>query len=233
LRKSVIVLVIGRWCFLLFALRSLARAGQHGRAVWRKALFPGNDSSEHRQRSGADLAIAGGIAAEMEGIPLAAVLGTAAALIASDAHDTPHLRRTSDVFSFNKAMTSNHTAAVIVAVPAALLVIGRVSHNSKATGTALLAAETLADSWVVGTVLKDAFMRARPVRPHALRVCDCHHCGAPLWQSPLGTVCEPGAGERGGALARHRVGAFLFRRFRWRRAGILDQPVRRAGAISA
>ncbi|HWE00181.1 MAG TPA: phosphatase PAP2 family protein [Bryobacteraceae bacterium] len=95
-------------------------------------------------------------------IPLAAVLGTAAALIATDPHDTAWFRRTSDFSGFNKVMTSNHTAAGIIAAPAALFAIGTIAHNRKATGTALLTAEAVADSWVVGTVLKDAFMRARP-----------------------------------------------------------------------
>ncbi len=95
-------------------------------------------------------------------IPLAAVLGTAAALIATDPHDTGYFRRTPDLSGFNKAITSNRTAAGIIAVPAALFAVGAVAHDRKATGTALLAAEAVADSWVVGTVLKDAFMRARP-----------------------------------------------------------------------
>ena len=92
----------------------------------------------------------------------AVVLGTAAALIAADPHDTEYFRRTSDFSGFNKAMTSNHTAAGIIAAPAALFAIGAIAHNRKATSTALLTAEAVADSWVVGTVLKDAFMRARP-----------------------------------------------------------------------
>jgi membrane-associated phospholipid phosphatase len=95
-------------------------------------------------------------------IPVAAVLGTAAALIAADPHITPYFRRTTDFSTFNRVMSSNHTAAGMIAVPVALLAFGEIEHNSKATGTALLAAEAVADSWVVGTVLKDAFMRARP-----------------------------------------------------------------------
>ncbi len=95
-------------------------------------------------------------------IPVAAVLGTAAALIATDPHTTPYFRRTADFSGFNRAMSSSHTAAGIIAVPAAFFAYGELGHSSKATGTALLAVEAVADSWVVGTVLKDVFMRGRP-----------------------------------------------------------------------
>lgn len=95
-------------------------------------------------------------------IPVAAVLGTAAALIAADPHDAPYFRRTSEFNGYSHAMTSTVTAAGIAAAPGALLAFGFLDHNSKATNTALLTAEALADSWVVGTALKDAFMRQRP-----------------------------------------------------------------------
>jgi membrane-associated phospholipid phosphatase len=101
-------------------------------------------------------------------IPVAAVLGTAAALIAADPQIAPHFRRTSDFSSFNRVMSSSHTAVGFIAVPAALFAFGELGHDSKATSTALLAAEAMADSWVVGTALKDVFMRARPneILPH-------------------------------------------------------------------
>jgi membrane-associated phospholipid phosphatase len=95
-------------------------------------------------------------------IPVAAVLGTTAAMIAADPHDTPYFRRSTEFSSFNHVMASKVTAAGIAAVPAGLLAFGAVHHDSKATGTALLTAEAVADSWVVGTVLKDIFMRQRP-----------------------------------------------------------------------
>jgi len=95
-------------------------------------------------------------------IPVAAVLGTTAALIAADPHITPWFRRTADFSSFNRVMSSSHTTAGMIAVPAAFLAFGELGHDSRATGTALLAAEAVADSWVVGTVLKYVFMRARP-----------------------------------------------------------------------
>lgn len=97
-----------------------------------------------------------------EWIPVAAVLATTAALIAADPHDEGYFRRTSDFSGFNRAMSSNITAASMIAAPAAFLIAGVATHNPKATGTALLTAEAVADSWVVTTVLKNVFMRARP-----------------------------------------------------------------------
>jgi membrane-associated phospholipid phosphatase len=95
-------------------------------------------------------------------IPVAVVLGTTAALIAADPHDTPYFRRASTFSGLNNAMTSKTAAAGIIAAPAALFAGGEIGHNSKAKNTALLTAEAVADSWVLGTVLKDIFMRQRP-----------------------------------------------------------------------
>jgi hypothetical protein len=59
-------------------------------------------------------------------IPVAVVIGTTAALIAADPHDTPYFRGASTFSGFNNAMTSKTTAAGIIAAPAALFAGGEI-----------------------------------------------------------------------------------------------------------
>jgi membrane-associated phospholipid phosphatase len=95
-------------------------------------------------------------------IPVAAVLGTTAALIALDPHDAPYFRSTSTFAGFNSVFTGNAAAIGTAIVPVSLYATGLISKDSKMKGTALLAGEAVADSEILTFVLKDAFKRVRP-----------------------------------------------------------------------
>ncbi len=95
-------------------------------------------------------------------LPVLAITGVTAALIAADPHDTPYFRRTAQFGSFNKAFSGSITAGEIAIVPAAFLVAGHFRHNSYAEKTALLAGEAYADSAIVDIVMKAASRRLRP-----------------------------------------------------------------------
>lgn len=95
-------------------------------------------------------------------LPAAAVLGTTAALITLDSHDAPYFRRTSSFDGFNKTFTGNATTLGMVLVPVSFYAAGLARNDSKLKSTALLAAEALAGSEVLVTVLKAAARRARP-----------------------------------------------------------------------
>jgi membrane-associated phospholipid phosphatase len=92
-----------------------------------------------------------------------AVLGGTAGLIAVDPTEGAYFRRTSTFQPYNNVFTSQATLAGILATPAAFYIAGRLRHDSKMTSTALLAAEALADSEFVTTIIKDATRRLRPI----------------------------------------------------------------------
>jgi membrane-associated phospholipid phosphatase len=102
-------------------------------------------------------------------IPVAAILGTTAALIALDSHDAPYFRSTSTFAGFNSVFTGNATAIGTAIVPVSLYATGLISKDSKMKRTALLAGEAVADSEILDFVLKDAFRRVRPasISPNA------------------------------------------------------------------
>ncbi len=95
-------------------------------------------------------------------IPVAAILGTTAALIALDPHDAPYFRRTSTFSGFNGVFTGNAMALGTAIAPVSIYAAGLISKDKKMQGTALLAGEAVADSEILTFVLKDAFNRARP-----------------------------------------------------------------------
>jgi hypothetical protein len=97
--------------------------------------------------------------------PLAAaavVVGISAALIATDARTAPHFHKTDSFNGFNSVMTGTATGIGIGVAPAALYVVGRIGKNRYAERTAILAGETLLDSVIVATALKDIARRERP-----------------------------------------------------------------------
>lgn len=95
-------------------------------------------------------------------LPVLAVVGTTALLIATDGRSAPSFRNTTAFHGFNSVFTSNATAAGTFAVPATLYVAGLVAKDSHATHTALLAAEAVADAEILTFVLKDIDNRKRP-----------------------------------------------------------------------
>ncbi len=95
-------------------------------------------------------------------VPAAAFLGATAAVIALDPVEGGYFRRTTALHGFDSVATSNVTMAGTLAVPAAFFVVGKLRKDTKATRTAWLAAEAVADSEVVATALKYATRRQRP-----------------------------------------------------------------------
>jgi hypothetical protein len=76
-------------------------------------------------------------------IPALAVLGATAALIALDPHAAPTFRDAVDFNAFNRVLSGN-------------------IRDTKMRNTALLAAESVASSEILATVLKEATNRRRP-----------------------------------------------------------------------
>jgi len=101
-------------------------------------------------------------------IPASAVLGASAGMVALDPLDTPYFRRTSAFGGFNRVFTGKATVYATLAVPVSLYAAGLLRKDSKMQATALLAAEAVADTYLVTTVMKDIDRRLRPIAisPH-------------------------------------------------------------------
>lgn len=95
-------------------------------------------------------------------IPALSVLGATAALIALDPHAAPTFRNTTDFNTFNKVVSGNNAAYATIAVPAVMYATSFAIRDTKMRNTALLAAEAVAGSEIVATVLKEATNRRRP-----------------------------------------------------------------------
>ncbi len=95
-------------------------------------------------------------------IATAAVVGTAAALVALDPHDAPYFRRTSSFNGFNRVFSGSNTSYGSIAAPVSLYVAGLIRRDSKMTSTALLIGETIANAEIITTVMKDIDRRDRP-----------------------------------------------------------------------
>jgi membrane-associated phospholipid phosphatase len=94
--------------------------------------------------------------------PMAAVLGTTAALVALDPSESAYFRRTPTLHAFNNIFTGNVTSIGIIVAPASLYTVGLLRRDSKMKHTALLAGEAIVDAELVTTVLKDTTRRVRP-----------------------------------------------------------------------
>jgi membrane-associated phospholipid phosphatase len=95
-------------------------------------------------------------------IRTAAILGTAAGLMALDPTEGGYFRRTSSFHAFNNIFTGNATLIGTISAPVSLYGIGLVRKDSKMQRTALLAGEAVADAEILTSVLKDATRRVRP-----------------------------------------------------------------------
>jgi membrane-associated phospholipid phosphatase len=95
-------------------------------------------------------------------IPVAAVLGTTAALVALDPTEASYFHRTSSFRGFNNTFTGNATVVGTIAAPLSLYVVGLARKDTKMKRTALLAGEAVADSEIVTLFLKDTTQRVRP-----------------------------------------------------------------------
>lgn len=99
---------------------------------------------------------------ERDWVPAAAVLGAGAGLAALDPTEARYFRGTNTFSGFNRVFSSNATMTGILLAPAALYVASLSRKDTKMRGTALFAAEALADAAVVSTVLKNVTRRVRP-----------------------------------------------------------------------
>src|SRR5208283_1104325 len=77
--------------------------------------------------------------------PTVGVLGITAGFLASDPYSAPPFRTTNDFSGFNSAFSGTNSAALIVAVPAAIYGVGLLHKDSYAQNTALLAGEAFVD----------------------------------------------------------------------------------------
>src|SRR5579859_572104 len=94
--------------------------------------------------------------------PALGVLATTAALVALDPHDTPYFRRTSSFNGFNKAFSGRNTILSMAIFPASFYVAGLARKDTYAEHTALLVGESVADTEILATVMKDVSRRVRP-----------------------------------------------------------------------
>ena len=95
--------------------------------------------------------------------PTVGVLGVTAGLIAGDPHMAPPFRTTNDFSGFNNAFSDTNAAAMIAAVPAALYGIGWLRKDSYAQNSGLLAAEAVADGFLLDIPFKAITARRQPI----------------------------------------------------------------------
>ena len=86
-----------------------------------------------------------------------------AGLVASDAHTAPPFRTTDSFSGYNRVFSGTNTAAFIAAVPAAIYAVGWLHKDSYAQDSALLAAEAVADGFLLDIPLKAVTARRQPL----------------------------------------------------------------------
>ena len=95
--------------------------------------------------------------------PTIGVLGVTAGLVASDAHTAPPFRTTDNFNGYNRVLSGNNSAAFIAAVPAVIYGVGWLRQDSYAQDSALLAAEAVADGFLLDIPLKTITARRQPL----------------------------------------------------------------------
>jgi len=95
--------------------------------------------------------------------PTVGVLGTTAGFLATDAHSAPPFRNTDNFHDFNQALSSTNSAAIIIAVPAAVYGLGLLRKDSYAQDSGLLAGEAAADVYVLDLAVKAVSARRQPL----------------------------------------------------------------------
>ncbi|HEY1677105.1 MAG TPA: phosphatase PAP2 family protein [Candidatus Sulfotelmatobacter sp.] len=97
-------------------------------------------------------------------LPVLAIAGGTAGLIAADPHAMPyfrtHARNLDDV---NDVFDSYITTGEVIAIPACLMISGYARHDQYQVSTALLAGEAYADSAIVDLAAKAITRRKRPI----------------------------------------------------------------------
>ena len=96
-------------------------------------------------------------------LPTVGVVSATTVFIATDAHSAPPFRNTTNFNGFNDAFSSLNSAAMIAAAPAMLYGVGLLHKNSYAQDSALLAAEAVADEFLVDLPFKAITGRRQPI----------------------------------------------------------------------
>jgi hypothetical protein len=96
--------------------------------------------------------------------PTVGVLAISAGFLASDPYSAPPFRTTKDFSGFNSAFSSTNSAAIIVAVPAAIYGVGLLRKDSYAQNTALLAGEAFLDGLLLDIPMKAITARRQPLQ---------------------------------------------------------------------
>ncbi len=154
----------------------------------------------------------GKVEKERNWIPVTAVLGVTAGLIALDPIDSHYFRTTSTYRGFNQVFTSNATTIGTIVAPVSLYGIGLIRRDSKMQNTALLAGEAVADAEIVTTVLKDLDERLRPV------AVPTHGNLADTWFESHGSILRGnGSLPSGHTIAAFSIATVVARRYRQHR----------------
>jgi PAP2 superfamily len=95
-------------------------------------------------------------------LPTIGVVGATAVFIATDPHDMPYFRRTTDFDEVTEVFSGKNTGALEGLVPASFYVVGLLRKDSYAQQTALLAGEAYVDSAIPHVVIKLLSRRSRP-----------------------------------------------------------------------
>ena len=91
-----------------------------------------------------------------------AVAGAAAALVALDPKEGHYFRNSTAFNGFNTAFSGTHTSIAMLVAPVSWYAAGLIRKDEKSKRTALLAAEAVANSEILTTVMKDIDRRLRP-----------------------------------------------------------------------
>ena len=91
-----------------------------------------------------------------------AVAGATAALVELDPKEGHYFRNSSAFNRFNTVFSGNHTSLGMLIAPISMYAVGLIRKDQKSQKTALLAAEAVADSEILTTVMKDIDRRLRP-----------------------------------------------------------------------
>jgi hypothetical protein len=81
--------------------------------------------------------------------PTAGILAPTAVFIGTDAHSAPPFRNTTDFNGFNNTFSSLNSAAIIAGVPGIIYGVGLLHKDSYTQESALLAAQAVADEFIV------------------------------------------------------------------------------------
>jgi membrane-associated phospholipid phosphatase len=94
--------------------------------------------------------------------PVLGVLAVTGALIASDPYSASSFRQSTSYRSFNHVFSNANSAAAIVAAPVGLWLYGKIRSDSETVNTAWLTGEALADSELLGLIMRVTDRRAKP-----------------------------------------------------------------------